>query len=157
MFRNILLAGAAASMVAGAAMAQEARALNADKKPSGATAEPNRGVLFSPESVGSEGSVTVRGQKIDYHAVAGTIIVHPKGWDDAARRPPAGEKDVVSGPPNPDAEASMFYVAYFKKGVPSADRPVTFIYNGGPGSSTMWLHLGAFGPKRIVTADDSNH
>jgi len=51
----------------------------------------------------------------------------------------------------------MFYTAYFKKGAPAADRPITFIYNGGPGSSTMWLHLGAFGPKRIVTSDDGNH
>jgi hypothetical protein len=33
---------------------------------------------------------------------------------------------------------------------------VTFIYNGGPGSSTMWLHMGAFGPRRVVTADDQH-
>src|SRR5205814_883151 len=38
-----------------------------------------------------------------------------------------------------------------------ADRPVTFIYNGGPGSSTMWLHMGAFGPKKVVTADNGGH
>ena len=50
----------------------------------------------------------------------------------------------------------MFYVAYFKKGVPSADRPITFLYNGGPGSSTVWLHMGAFGPRRVVTADDTH-
>ena len=50
----------------------------------------------------------------------------------------------------------MFYVAYFKKDVPPESRPVTFIYNGGPGSSTMWLHMGAFGPRRIITADDQH-
>ena len=50
----------------------------------------------------------------------------------------------------------MFYVAYFRKGVPSADRPITFLYNGGPGSSSVWLHMGAFGPRRVVTADDSH-
>ena len=50
----------------------------------------------------------------------------------------------------------MFYVAYFKKDVPPESRPITFIYNGGPGSSSMWLHMGAFGPKRIVTADDQH-
>jgi carboxypeptidase C (cathepsin A) len=102
--------------------------------------------------------VTVGGQAIAYNAIAGTIIVHPRGWDDAARRetaPTPGANLGAGG--NPEAEASMFYVAYFKKGVPSADRPITFIYNGGPGSSTMWLHLGAFGPRRIVTADDGNH
>ena len=50
----------------------------------------------------------------------------------------------------------MFYVAYFKSGGNSAERPVTFLYNGGPGSSTVWLHMGAFGPRRVVTADDSH-
>jgi carboxypeptidase C (cathepsin A) len=33
------------------------------------------------------------------------------------------------------------------------DRPITFLYNGGPGSSTMWLHMGSFGPRRVVTTD----
>ena len=47
-------------------------------------------------------------------------------------------------------------MAYFKKGVPSPDRPITFLYNGGPGSSTVWLHMGAFGPRRVVTKDDSH-
>ncbi|WP_433984287.1 peptidase S10 [Tunturiibacter empetritectus] len=46
----------------------------------------------------------------------------------------------------------MFYVAYFKKDAP-VGRPVTFLYNGGPGSATMWLHMGSFGPKRVVTTD----
>jgi carboxypeptidase C (cathepsin A) len=50
----------------------------------------------------------------------------------------------------------MFYVGYFKKGAASEARPVTFLFNGGPGSSTMWLHMGAFGPKRVVTADDTH-
>src|SRR6266513_940721 len=46
----------------------------------------------------------------------------------------------------------MFYVAYFKSG--GSPRPVTFFYNGGPGSASLWLHMGAFGPRRIVTATD---
>jgi carboxypeptidase C (cathepsin A) len=40
--------------------------------------------------------------------------------------------------------------------VPAGSRPITFLYNGGPGSSTVWLHMGAFGPRRVVTADDSH-
>ena len=147
MFKKALLAGACLSLIAGLALAAEPAASSAEaKKPeAGATAEPNKGVLFSPESVGSDGSVTIRGQKIDYHAIAGAIVVHPKGWDDAARRERSGadSKDLGDSS-NVQAEASMFYTAYFKKGVPSADRPVTFVYNGGPGSSTMWLHMGAF-------------
>lgn len=118
------------------------------------TAAPNKGVLFEPESSTTEGSVTVEGKRIDYKAVAGTIVVHPKGWDDAAWREQSGSD--LGDKKNAKAEASMFYVAYFKKGAPSADRPITFLYNGGPGSSTVWLHMGAFGPRRIVTADDSH-
>ena len=52
-------------------------------------------------------------------------------------------------------EASFFYVAYTLPGRDPATRPVTFFYNGGPGSSTIWLHLGSFGPKRLVTGDPS--
>jgi len=48
-------------------------------------------------------------------------------------------------------EASFFYVAYTLDNKDTATRPITFFYNGGPGSSTVWLHLGSFGPKRLVT------
>jgi carboxypeptidase C (cathepsin A) len=162
--------GVALALLAGPVMAAEpsvkpAASAPAAKPESAANASPDQGVLFSPESSESDGSVVVEGQRIDYRAVAGTIIVHPKGWDDAAQvaNPALGGKAAGSEPGkddgngnNPKAEASMFYVAYFKKGGPSADRPVTFLYNGGPGSSTVWLHMGAFGPRRVVTRDDSH-
>ena len=50
----------------------------------------------------------------------------------------------------------MFYVAYFKKDAKAEDRPVTFFYNGGPGSSTVWLHMGSLGPKHVMTAGDTH-
>lgn len=50
-----------------------------------------------------------------------------------------------------DPDANVFYTAYTMGG--DAHRPVTFLYNGGPGSSSMWLHIGAFGPRRVVTTD----
>ncbi|HEX7156281.1 MAG TPA: hypothetical protein VF229_03645, partial [Burkholderiaceae bacterium] len=114
---------------------------------------------FKPEEKITEGTVTVGGQAIPYKAVAGTLIVHPKGWDDVPRDPKA---ERVGGPApgeegadrNPTAEASIFYVAYFKTG--GAPRPLTFLFNGGPGSASLWLHLGAFGPRRVVTATDSH-
>ena len=96
-------------------------------------------------------SVTVEGNTIHYHAVAGLLIVHPKGWNDAAS-PAGGEHKPAKRPP----ESSMFYVAYFKDGERPGNRPITFLYNGGPGSSTVWLHMGAFGPRRIVTADHTH-
>ncbi|MDR3669459.1 MAG: peptidase S1 [Holophaga sp.] len=50
-------------------------------------------------------------------------------------------------------EAAFFYVAYTADGKDPATRPLTFCYNGGPGSASVWLHLGSFGPKRLVTGD----
>ena len=89
-----------------------------------------------PQGVVTRGSVMVEGHRIGYKATVGTIILHN------ARGKPT---------------ASMFYVAYTKTGVRNKnDRPVTFFWNGGPGSSTVWLHMGAFGPERVVT-DDHTH
>jgi carboxypeptidase C (cathepsin A) len=110
------------------------------------TAKPEQ---FKPEQQASKGSVTIGGNVINYDAFAGTLVVHPKGWDDV---PQNADPD----PKNKPAEASMFYVAYFKSDNKGTPRPVTFLYNGGPGSSTVWLHMGAFGPKRVVTADDTH-
>ncbi len=73
--------------------------------------------------------ITVNGKKIPYTATAGTLVLKKedgKPW------------------------ASIFYVAYLRDGVPDASkRPVTFTFNGGPGSSSVWLHMGALGPKRV--------
>ncbi len=105
---------------------------------------------FRPEESQSTGAVNVEGDTIGYDAVAGTIVVHPAGWDDTTAK--TGDKD----DDNPQAEAAMFYVAYFKHGADAKNRPVTFLYNGGPGSSTVWLHMGAFGPRRVITKNDSH-
>jgi carboxypeptidase C (cathepsin A) len=94
--------------------------------------------LLQPQSSNSEGSVSVEGHRVDYKAVAGTLVLHG------------------SGDKEDEPQVSMFYAAYFKKGAQASKRPITFIYNGGPGSATVWLHMGAFGPKRVVTSDDSH-
>jgi carboxypeptidase C (cathepsin A) len=155
MKRLLMMAAAAVALTSAPVLAADTSAkADADK-----SAAP-LGAIFTPESVTSDGVVTVEGQKIAYRAVAGTIVVHPKGWDDAVQKVVAAEGDdkakAEAAGSNPRAEASMFYVAYFKNGVPSANRPITFFYNGGPGSSSVWLHMGAFGPRRVVTADDTH-
>lgn len=53
-----------------------------------------------------------------------------------------------------DTKAEFFYVSYTKDGADPATRPLLFCFNGGPGSSTVWLHLGLFGPKRFELDDD---
>ena len=85
----------------------------------------------APHTVTTQGEVTVGGQHIRYSADAATLILRAKDGK------PTGE---------------IFYVAYFKSGGgDTLRRPVSFIYNGGPGGSSAPLHMGAFGPVRVVT------
>ena len=53
-------------------------------------------------------------------------------------------------------EAEMFFVAYTLDGADSAKRPLTFAFNGGPGSASIWLHMGALGPRRVVLKADGS-
>src|SRR5689334_6520501 len=106
---------------------------------------------FKPESVTSSSSVTIDGHAIGYDAIAGTLVVHPKDWDDVPRDPNADKSSDEGESKNPTAVASVFYVAYFKNsggkgsaGKGDNSRPITFLFNGGPGSATLWLHMGAF-------------
>jgi carboxypeptidase C (cathepsin A) len=99
----------------------------------------------------TQGSVTIGGHVVTYQAEAGVLVVHVKDPLDDDAPPP---KDERTGPPPPQPpEASMSYVAYFKGDKEDLRRPITFLFNGGPGSSTVWLHMGAFGPKRVITSD----
>jgi carboxypeptidase C (cathepsin A) len=129
---------------------------SADESPSpsrAASAASAAPLPFQPEQSRTESSVMANGRRIGYEAIAGTLVIHPKDWDDVPRKPDADEKE-------PPPEASMFYVAYFAKGgkdgKADSSRPITFLFNGGPGSSSVWLHMGAFGPRRVLTANDSH-
>jgi carboxypeptidase C (cathepsin A) len=102
----------------------------------------------------TSGSVTVAGRAIGYQAEAGILVVHVK--DPLDDDPPLPKDDRQGPPPPQPPEVGMSYVAYFRGDKEDGHRPITFIYNGGPGSSTVWLHMGAFGPKRVVTADDTH-
>jgi carboxypeptidase C (cathepsin A) len=85
------------------------------------------------ESTVTQHQVTVAGQTISYTATAGNLLIR-KGDDPVA---------------------SMFYAAYTRDGGAKSldDRPVTFFYNGGPGSATIWLHMGSYGPRIVETAN----
>jgi carboxypeptidase C (cathepsin A) len=102
----------------------------------------------------TQGSMSIGGRVFSYQAEAGVLVVHVKDpLDDDAPLP----REERTGPPPPQPpEASMSYVAYFKGDKEDIHRPITFLFNGGPGSSTVWLHMGAFGPKRVVTAGDKH-
>jgi len=81
-------------------------------------------------------TIKLNGQRINYNVTTGTIILKEEDTDE-------GEKP----------KASIFYIAYTKEDG-SADRPITFSFNGGPGSSSVWLHLGLVGPKRVHMTDE---
>jgi carboxypeptidase C (cathepsin A) len=117
--------------------------------------EPTESPRFlKDEKQATQGSISVGGHAMSYQAEAGILVVHVK---DPLDDDPAPPKDDRTGPPPPQPpEAGMSYVAYFRGDKEDTHRPITFIYNGGPGSSTVWLHMGAFGPKRVVTADDTH-
>ena len=73
---------------------------------------------------------TAGARAVHYTATAGTLLIKD-------------EEEKAIG--------SMFYVAYTEDGVAPGTRPVTFLYNGGPGSASLWLHMGSVGPMRVVT------
>jgi len=77
--------------------------------------------------------ITVDGKQLKYTATAGRLPIK------------RGDGKI---------EAEMFYVAYTLDGQDAAKRPVTFAFNGGPGSASIWLHMGALGPRRVVLQPD---
>ncbi len=79
-------------------------------------------------------TIAVGGKRIAYTAHAGSILLKDK---------------------DNEPTASMFYVAYTADGANARNRPVTFFWNGGPGSSTIWLHMGSFGPVRVDVPKDA--
>jgi carboxypeptidase C (cathepsin A) len=130
-------------------------------KDDGSKPDNAKPAFFKPESFESSGSVdTAAGERIDYKAVAGTLVVHGPGYDDAPEKPLGMGATSGSGDDKPGdkatAEAAMSYTAYFKKDAAAGTRPIIFFYNGGPGSSTVWLHMGALAPRRVLTLDNSH-
>lgn len=89
-------------------------------------------------------SVTIDGQAIQYTVTTGTILLKEEE-----------EKEEKSEGEKP--KASIFFIAYTKEGVEDVGRrPLTFSFNGGPGSSSVWLHLGLLGPRRVFMDEEGN-
>jgi carboxypeptidase C (cathepsin A) len=81
-----------------------------------------------------DGVVTIAGKKIEYRATADRIALKDNRTDKAT--------------------AYIFFTAYTRKGAQPNNRPIAFCFNGGPGASSLWLHLGAFGPRRVSLPED---
>ena len=95
-------------------------------------------LLGRPAATGT-GSAQFGGRTLDYTTHAAFLPVLPEGLDGSA-----------------DPEAAVLATAYLLKGADPATRPVCFAFNGGPGSASIWLHLGALGPQRVVVPDDTS-
>lgn len=115
------------TLCAAATFAQQT-AVKEEKKKS------DKPILAEERFVETQHSVRINGQEVRYTATPGQLVL---------RRP------------NGEPRGNMFFVAYTRNGITDIrSRPVTFCYNGGPGSATIWLHMGVLGPKRVQMAEE---
>jgi carboxypeptidase C (cathepsin A) len=126
---SVLLALALSmTAIAAGALAQEKDAKPAEKPAEAAPAAPPK-----EESSVTDHSIKIGGQTIPYRATAATILLK-------------NEKD--------EPTALVYYTAYARSDVKDlSQRPIAFVYNGGPGSSSVWLHMGSFSPRRVITVN----
>ena len=107
-----------------------------EKKPEEKKPEPKDNLIETKHSL------VINGLEIKYTVTAGTMVMKEETPD--REKESEGEKP----------KATFFFVAYTKDDVKDkAKRPLTFSFNGGPGSSSAWLHLGLLGPRRVVMGD----
>ena len=111
------------------------KAQDATKENPKETNKENTSIPKEEKSV-THHTVVIGGKTINYTATAGALILRN----------------------NIDEPIAFFgYTAYTKDGEDANKRPITFSYNGGPGSSSMWLHMGVMGPKRVVVNDPNDN
>jgi len=124
-FRVLLVLGLCLSAFTTNARAQEKDAKASEKPAEAASAPPKE------ESSVTDHSIRIGGQSLPYKATASTILIK-------------NDKD--------EPTALIYSTAYTRSDVKDmSQRPVTFLYNGGPGSSSVWLHMGSVGPRRVMT------
>jgi carboxypeptidase C (cathepsin A) len=104
------------------------------KPEAGAPAKPAPPPAPEKPPVITHHTVTIGGRSIPYTATVGTLTVN--------------KRDETPG-------ANIFFMAYTRDGIKDISvRPITFVFNGGPGSSSVWLHLGGWGPRRVLMTDE---
>jgi carboxypeptidase C (cathepsin A) len=117
--------------------AQERRAVTETKD------EPAKDIpIPKEETVASQHQQTINGQTIHYTATVGNLLISKEDHDQLEK-----------------PYHSIFYISYTADGTDSKTRPITFLYNGGPGSATIWLEMGSVGPVRVISQspDPSNN
>ncbi|MFF1823216.1 S10 family peptidase [Kribbella sp. NPDC058245] len=112
------------------ATTEETKLASQDKKPAAPV----------DDLVATRHTLTIGGRELKYTATTGRIVLREEVLTD-------GKFD------GHQPKAEVFVTAYTLDDAEAADRPVTFAFNGGPGSSSIWLHLGLLGPRRVVSGD----
>jgi carboxypeptidase C (cathepsin A) len=155
--------GAAAESQAPAEAGKESPIVQGDKQRKESEAKEDRAdkkEVQPPQPVVTEHTVTLAGGKtLSYKAIAGYLLLR-----DTKQEVPAGEGDEKDAgsqnvgskmePAKGKPKANIFFVAYILNGVADVTtRPVTFAFNGGPGSASVWLHMGGLGPRRVQLSD----
>jgi carboxypeptidase C (cathepsin A) len=129
-----VLFGAAAALafafvLSPAVSAQQERRVTTDTK------EESKDLPIPKEETAvTQHQMTVAGKEIHYTATAGNLLISKEDHDQLEK-----------------PYHSVFYIAYTEDGADAKTRPVTFLYNGGPGSATIWLEMGSVGPMRVIT------
>jgi len=117
-------------------MAEEEKKPEGEKKSEEKKPEPKDNLIESKHRI------NIRGKELHYTVTAGTIVLKEETGD--REKESEGEKP----------KAQVFFIAYTLDGVADkSNRPITFSFNGGPGSSSVWLHLGLLGPRRVDMGD----
>ena len=112
--------------------------------------EETKGTATEPKDdiVQTRHAVTIGGAEIKYTVTCGTIVLKEESEKDGEK---AGESE------GEKAKAKVFFIAYTRDDVEDkTSRPLTFSFNGGPGSSSVWLHLGVLGPRRVLMDEIGN-
>jgi carboxypeptidase C (cathepsin A) len=141
MSKRLAIFALATALVAPAALAQQRQQgrPNQQQAPAPAAETPSAGPRYETAGAAEEKisqtahTLRIDGREIKYTATAGTLPIRLDDGKIAAR---------------------MFFVAYTKDGENPKSRPVSFLYNGGPGAASVWLHMGSFAPKRVQMAEE---
>jgi carboxypeptidase C (cathepsin A) len=139
---RLMIAASALALLSAAPAAAQSQASSGDKGKSldalhseAMIEQAKSGYADAPveeRAVQTRHSAAVSGRVLPYTATAGTLTIR-----DNAGKP----------------KASIFYTAYTVDGAPTGRRPIMFFYNGGPGSASLWLRMGSFGPTRLQTGN----
>jgi carboxypeptidase C (cathepsin A) len=130
------------------------------EKPAALEEKGGKGGYEPPPPVVTEHTVTLAdGKTLTYKAVAGYLLIRDTRQEsqpekDSGKEPGKESAQDQLDPSKGKPKAQIFFVAYLLDGVGDVGtRPVTFAFNGGPGSASVWLHMGGIGPRRVVLSD----